>query len=295
MVNATDRETSSATNGKGNICFCSYCGTKLDIGARYCKGCVEPVIQQGTRDSKEKTEIPPVYSKSIDEPITERKTVYEGYIHKCPNCGEVLESFVTNCPACRYEIRDAKPVSIVRELALKLERIEAQKMPIFEEEKSVMKMVFGKDFKERDEAVKVRSNFEEQKKQEKATVIINYSVPNTKEDILEFMILASSNIDTKHELNDVVTKAWISKLDQVYQKAEISMGKNPEFVHIKNIYEKKQEQIKLKKVLSMFGWGGLVVAQLFLLGLLWNPVATIAITVGVAVLLLIGFIIFRKR
>lgn len=282
MAQTTDMGTSS--DGSGEIQFCSYCGTKLDKGARFCKGCGKPIGQ-------------PTQSREFvkEKPITERKTVYEGHIHKCPNCGEVLDAFVTNCPSCGYEIRDAQSASSVREFAMKLERIEAQKMPAFEEKKSVMKMVFGKDFKETDEAEEAKSNFEKQKNQEKANIIINYSVPNTKDDILEFMLLAASNIDTKHQLDDVVTKAWIAKLDQVYQKAEISMGTHPGFEQIRSIYEKKHSQIKSKKLLGVFGWVGGVAAWFFLLGLLWNPTITISIAVGVAVLLLIGFIIFRKR
>ena len=54
---------------------------------------------------------------------------------KCPNCGEVLESFLTVCPSCGYEIRDAKSSTSVRELAQKLENISAQKMQDFEEKK----------------------------------------------------------------------------------------------------------------------------------------------------------------
>ena len=282
MAQATDMGTSSA--GNRGIQFCSYCGTKLDKGAKFCKGCGKPIGQ-------------PTQSREFvkDKPITERKTVYEGYIHKCPSCGEVLDAFVTNCPSCGYEIRDAQSASSVREFAMKLERIEAQKMPAFEEKKSIMKIVFGKDFKDTDEAKEAKANFEKQKNQEKANIIINYSVPNTKEDILEFILLAASNIDTKHRLDDVVTKAWIAKLDQVYQKAEISMGTHPGFEQIRYIYEKKHSQIKNKKLLSVLGWVGGVAAWFFLYGLLLDSTLTISIAVGVAVLLLIGFIIFRKR
>ena len=81
-----------------------------------------------------------------------------------------------------------------------------------------MKMVFGKDFKEENEVEEAQERFDEHKRQQKANLIINFSVPNTREDILEFMILASSNIDVKKGIDDEVTKAWLSKLDQVYEK-----------------------------------------------------------------------------
>ncbi|MGD9567819.1 MAG: zinc ribbon domain-containing protein [Sedimentibacter sp.] len=295
MASTTGTPSESTSRENGEVRFCAYCGTKLDLGARFCKSCGKPIVQHEAKNLGSEDKGAGSHVKMSDEPITKRQTVYEGYIHKCPNCGEILESFVTNCPSCGYEIRDAKSASTVREFAQKLERIEAQKMSTISEQKSVMKMVFGKDFKEKDEVEEAKNDFEKQKQKEKATLIINYSVPNTKEDILEFMLLAASNIDTKHGVSDVVTKAWISKLEQVYQKAEISMGSHSDFVQIKNIYEKKHNQIKLKKLTGVLGWVGLVAMWFFLMGMLWNPTITIMITIVVLFLSIIGFIVFRKR
>lgn len=269
--------------------FCPYCGTKLDKGARFCKNCGEAIANNIREQQKSKCE------QTIAENPTERKTVYEGYIHKCPSCGEVLEAFLSVCPTCGYEIRDAKLSSSVREFALKLEAISAQKMPSFEEKKSVMKMVFGKDFKEEDEAKAALRRFESQKDDEKASLIINFSVPNTKEDIMEFMILAASNIDVKQGLDDVVTKAWIAKLDQVYQKAEITMGGHPDFMQIKNIYDRKKKELNNKKLKGVLGWICGIAVWFFLIGLLWNPAATIAIYIGSMILVVLGVGLFRKR
>ena len=47
---------------------------------------------------------------------TKRETVYEGNIHKCPSCGEVIGSFATKCPSCGHEFRDVNATSSVREL-----------------------------------------------------------------------------------------------------------------------------------------------------------------------------------
>ena len=232
-------------SNSGQKRFCQYCGTKLDIGARFCKSCGKPIDQSG--DSAAGCVPPQTEETFSHKQHTERKTVYEGQLHKCPNCGELLDAFRSHCPSCGYEIRDARSSSSVRELAQKLERIEAERMAPIEEKKSLMKMVFGKDFKEENEVEEAQERFDEHKRQQKASLIINFSVPNTREDILEFMILASSNIDVKKGIDDEVSKAWLSKLDQVYEKAKLLMGNKPSFTQIKYIYDRKKAQIKNRK------------------------------------------------
>lgn len=226
------------------MAFCRACGTKLVDGAKFCQKCGTPVIYTNRGENNQRKY---KFDRKVEENPTERKTVYEGFVHKCPMCGEVLEAFTTVCPSCGHEIRDVKSSTSVQEFSLKLEAISAQKMQPFVEKKSVMEMLFGRDFKEKDESAEALRQFESQKNDEKASLIINFSVPNSKEDIIEFMLLAASNIDVKKGLDDVVTKAWITKLDQVYQRAEITMSDHPDFAQIKGIYDRKKKEIKSKK------------------------------------------------
>ena len=155
------------------LAFCIHCGHELAAEAKFCANCGKAVNYNLT---------------------TQRKTVYDGKIHKCPNCGEMLNSFVTNCPSCGYEIRSTNAVSAIHEFAQKLEQLDSP------------------DKRER--------------------LIRNFYVPNTKEDIIEFIILATSNI----EGNGDCDTAWMAKLEQVYQKAKISLGKSPEFEYIEQHY-----------------------------------------------------------
>lgn len=280
-----DNTQSSANNGEKR--FCQYCGTKLDPGARFCKNCGKQLDGSGTPGGGYAA--PQPQETFSHKQHTERKTVYEGQLHKCPNCGELLDSFRSHCPSCGYEIRDARSSSSVRELAQKLERIEAERMAPIEEKKSLMKMVFGKDFKEEDEVEEAQERFDEHKRQQKANLIINFSVPNTREDILEFMILASSNIDVKKGIDDEVTKAWISKLDQVYEKARLMLGNSPSFSQIKYIYERKKAQIKNRKFKGLatacFIVGGYILLMSFIFFMAENPAAAIILLlVGIAIL-----------
>lgn len=280
-----DNTQTSANNGEKR--FCQYCGTKLDPGARFCKSCGKQLDGSGTSGGGYAA--PQPQETFSHKQHTERKTVYEGQLHKCPNCGELLDSFRSHCPSCGYEIRDARSSSSVRELAQKLERIEAERMAPIEEKKSLMKMVFGKDFKEEDEVEEAQERFDEHKRQQKANLIINFSVPNTREDILEFMILASSNIDVKKGIDDEVTKAWISKLDQVYEKARLMLGNSPSFSQIKYIYDRKKAQIKNRKFKGLatacFIVGGYILLMSFIFFMAENPAAAIILLlVGIAIL-----------
>ncbi|MGN0537047.1 MAG: zinc ribbon domain-containing protein [Acutalibacteraceae bacterium] len=251
------------------MAYCINCGHELIDGSKFCNncGCQTPSGINGNSDR--------------------RRITYDGVIHKCPNCGEVLDSFVAKCPSCGYEIRDIITSSSVQELALKLEKIEAQTMPHIEEKKSVMKMVFGKDFKEDDEVEEAQERFDEQKRQQKVNIIINFCVPNTKEDILEFMILASSNIDVKKGLDDEVSKAWLSKLEQVYERAKLLMGNTPDFTQIKYIYEKKKAELKNRKFKGLAIASFIVGGYALLNGLVLLPVGgVIGVLLGIALLLL---------
>lgn len=270
--------------------YCQSCGTRLDYGARFCKGCgiqVEQVRQAETEN------IPPKEESFSHKQHAERKTVYEGQLHKCPNCGELLDAFISHCPCCGYEIRDARSSSSVRELAHNLDQIESERMTPIEEKKSLMKMVFGKDLKkDEDEIEDAQERFDEQKQQRKANLIINFSVPNTREDILEFMILASSNINIKKSINDEVTKAWISKLDQVYEKAKLLMGGKSDFDQIKDIYDCQKAQIKRKKykgyATTCFGIGVCLLLMGFCLFKINNTVISIILLLVGIVILIVG-------
>lgn len=185
--------------------YCENCGHRVSDEAKFCAFCGEPLRV--------------IYDD--DEDDIEREMVYAGELHKCPNCGEVLSSFMTNCPSCGYEFRDIEVADAVQEFTFKLEQIEAKAL---------------------------KKGLEKQKENEKINLIRNFSVPNTKEDIFEFLVLSSTNINLKNwSLNvaiDPLTEAWIIKLEQVYQKAELLFGDDSDFEKIKRIYVKEEQEIK---------------------------------------------------
>lgn len=136
-----------------------------------------------------------------------RKTVYDGNIHKCPNCGERLSAFVSVCPTCGYEIRGKSAADSVQTFYRDLNRAQTT--------------------------------------EQKDCMIRNFPVPNTKEDIIEFMILASSNILGEDERD--IYEAWLAKFEQTYQKALILFSGDPDFSRIQQIYENCQVNIESEK------------------------------------------------
>lgn len=163
--------------------YCMNCGQPVPNGAKFCSNC-------GTAIGEVRTE------------TLHRKTIYDGELHKCPNCGELLNSYVTNCPSCGYELRSVKINCPVNELVKKVEKASSV--------------------------------------EEKIELIINFYVPNTKEDIYDFFILAVSNLeDTNYDTDD----AWQAKLEQTYHKAKISFGNSPEFDYIEKLYNKTRKKV----------------------------------------------------
>lgn len=210
------------------MAFCINCGHGLAVEAKFCSECGTPVSNSDNQ----------------------RKTVYDGEIHKCPNCGEILESFATFCATCGYELRGTKNSGSVREFAAKLEEIEHSRPPRKFSKNSIR------------EAHSIISETDERK----ISLIRSFAIPNTKEDLFEFLVLAASNIDVqRYDDSHVISAAekatsdaWKAKLDQAYEKAKLSFGNTPEFKKIHSIYEKKNADIKKNKKKNAYYCMGLI-------------------------------------
>ncbi|WP_405358271.1 zinc-ribbon domain-containing protein [Ruminococcus sp.] len=230
------------------MAFCSNCGNKLTDGAKFCYKCGSPC-------------------QTVQENSSERKTVFQGVIYKCPNCGEQLKSFDLNCPACGFEIRGISATNSVKEFAKKLEDIESHRE--YEKPKRFMTTSLLERISKTDE--------------QKISLIRSFSVPNTIEDMLEFMILASTNIDyslysktdSSHDKSRIaVANAWLSKAEQVYIKAQSSYGANENFGRIQEIYFNCKEEIKKRKKSKTIKWALLIgcIPLLFIISLIISQV-----------------------
>ena len=171
------------------MAFCMKCGQQLPEGAKFCSSCGTAVGE-------------------VKATTAQRKTVYDGELHKCPNCGEVLGAFVSVCPSCGYELRGTQNTSAIKDFSSKIEQATSD--------------------------------------EHKVTLIRNFPISNTKEDIFEFMILASSGITG--EYNEAVFNAWLAKFEQCYQKAKFAFGNDSDFLKIKSLYDQTIKQVSKERV-----------------------------------------------
>ena len=187
--------------------FCQYCGAKLDLGARFCKSCGKPIDQSGS--SAAGYILPQAEETFSHKQHTERKTVYEGQLHKCPNCGDIIDAYESVCEACGYEIRDRKASNSIRELAVKIQEIENTRART--KQNPLKTLFFGQSTTDTDKRI--------------VSLVSSFPIPNSKEDLYEFIVLSYSNINAdvydtsgnQFEENDArlaISNAWKAKLEQ---------------------------------------------------------------------------------
>ena len=233
-----DNSKESKFDSKTNVRFCTWCGNRLQENEIFCKSCGHKCVvnqtypQQTEKQSHSESSITDdithgriekkeafaycskcgneiesddefcskcgnavrkKYNSSFEDDTT-RKETYDGEIRKCPNCGEVLKSFAPNCPSCGYELRNSKTANCVYKFSRKLDSVSSTKR--------------------------------------KDDLIRHFVIPNTKEDIIEFILLAAANLEAGGNNSD----AWMIKLEYAYKKAVFVFGNDPEIERIKRIY-----------------------------------------------------------
>ena len=179
-----------------------------------------------------------------------------------------MDAYESVCETCGYERRGAKATHSVREVQLKLEELYA-KRPLRKVHTIFTQALSGGQVSNVDEEI--------------VGLIKNFTIPNNKEDIMEFIILASSNIDMKvygvnsqqyQTLNPAqreVSDAWLAKYEQAYQKAQLMFGGTQDFLNVRGMYEQKMREIQKKKrqlpllIIGCVGGSLLIVALIWLL------------------------------
>jgi len=185
---------------------------------------------------------------SNSETISAPKSDKFGDVRKCPSCAAILQSFQVKCSDCGHEFTNIQSVGSAQKLfdllqasalrnSEKISEHEKDKDRRLESlsqkhnnESGFVKVFSGakrsqaKDEEREDlirECDRARKNIEKSLSGEKANIIKNFPVPNTKEDLLELMAMASSNAYDNDGHIGSEEEVWIQKTDQIYSKIKM--------------------------------------------------------------------------
>ncbi len=172
--------------------------------------------------------------KLSDKTVSKPKTNKLGDIKKCPACGAIAETFATKCADCGVEFRNVEGNGSIARLFELLSKVEGKK-----------NILGFSDLYEKSEQI-----------------IATFPIPNTKEDIVEFLSLAlpKATIEEDNEL----LYAWKAKCEQVMIKARFVLKDDPKTLEeVEKMYalaeEKKEKEKKKERRENFMSTIGLVI------------------------------------
>ena len=256
--------------------YCITCGNKLLDGDIYCGHCGAAVPdwlrevpgddgdlpneapKSAPRGVKQPSEPNQPRGKS-DDNKREAEEKHKGAL-KCPACGEILSPYENACPSCGFKLKEASEGAIGRLY---------QTISSIEEKRPKKEKTASTDISPTDKKI--------------ASAIKSFPIPSEKEDLIEFLSVANSNIDPYTDVHDVskiseserlISKAWKSQFDQAYSKAERLFGNTRDFEQFKLMKESKEKELEDRQKANIAFKAILVVSWIALfLGLLGIPSA----------------------
>ena len=151
---------------------------------------------------------------------------------KCPSCGAAAAAMIVKCPYCGHEYGGTGASDGVTAF---FERLDALDQELFEAEAAKgPKGPLGAVLAETVKQIAGPSLGDKRKLE----MIQNFPIPNSREDITEFVILASSRLKavpglfsmaSHSEIRDAerYNEAWNAKIKQAYAKARIIFASDP--------------------------------------------------------------------
>ena len=152
---------------------------------------VKRAQQEGVDLAELEIYINSILQKRQRELDNERKAQYakaeqkkkEAFGRVCPACGKQIPSMTLKCE-CGYEFTNKTQTSSVKILADKIEKVVSRASSV-------------SNYDDSPEAVKARDTEEDKKNKEIVNLITMFPVPNSKEDIIEFLSYALPNSKKK--------------------------------------------------------------------------------------------------
>ena len=157
-----------------------------------------------------------------------------GDVRKCPACGAIVPSMAAVCPECGQEFTNIKANSTANMLLLKIDEIQAQS--------SVAQR--GLNAKDAKTAERETEAIESQVEKRTVQAIKNFPIPNTREDLIEFMTLCISNSRVDDMYVNDIEEAWREKFEQLITKARITIPNDPIAEDLIKKYKSKREAVE---------------------------------------------------
>lgn len=175
-------------------------------------------------------------------------------VSKCPKCGQEIDSMTTSCPWCGCQINYKEAVNSITTFNQELQKIDTEKIQAIEAVDKEFQEQINKAWrdkkKEELESKKgdQENKIEERYNEKKENYVMNFPIPNTKEDIVQFMTLLASHIEKSLKGNsDVSTEVWVSKFNQVKTQAEIAMSHDEALSKVLSIYDETMEKYQIQQ------------------------------------------------
>ena len=189
-------------------------------------------------------------NKNAETPVTAApKSDKFGDFKKCPVCGAIVGAMQGICSDCGYEFTNIDSVSSVQNLYNELMRVENEERNRPKKEKkdkptSLWDRFAGEN--DNNDDIKEENRITNIIYKRKTNIVSAFPVPNSKADILEFMIMAVAEggkkigfFSNKSEEEKLYIKAWRSKAEQVVAKARFSLKNDKKLLDEINEYAKK--------------------------------------------------------
>lgn len=166
-----------------------------------------------------------------NNPLQQSKTNKAGDVKKCPSCGASFDSFSTKCRYCNYEFTNLENSISITKFLKELKDVESKVL--------IKQNLYERFIDPMGVHAAVKRDVEISKL--KADIILSFAVPNTKEDLLEFLSVALSQISPNQgsssivnsilnfttnpwgDKNKILNESWKRKCKELIIKARFAM------------------------------------------------------------------------
>jgi hypothetical protein len=153
-----------------------------------------------------------------------------GNIKTCPACGATVKAMELGCNDCGNEFSNIKANSAILDLVAKIEKIDLEKNSKISSLKGGARLLQSADYIV-----------------QKAELIRNYPVPNTKDDILEFLTYSTSKLTT-----NVSGNPWHAKAEEIIMKSRFLFKNDQMLLSTLDKYEKDIKNRKKGEMVIVF-------------------------------------------